>query len=381
MKILINGQSLKPPITGIGRYTHCLLQGLTQNRRIHELVGIPKMNIGKKKLAKKNYFSTQITTIIKSLPGAYATLNKFRNANFKQKTLAFAEKNFIYHEPSYILHPYSGPKLCTVHDLSHIHYPQYHPQERVKFLLKHLSLSIECAQHIITGSHFIRRELIDLFKLSPNKVSTIYHGVNKIFKPRVKSDLKPILARYQLVEKKYLLYVGTLEPRKNIERLIQAFYRLPQSCRKQHPLILVGTKGWKNRSLEKLISKLVKEREVSYLGYVPETDLPYLYSGAYAFLYLSLYEGFGLPVLEALASGVPCITSAVSSMPELIGDAGLLVNPWDTHAITETLNRLLNDTVLQTDLKHKGPLQAAKFSWETCVNNTIDVYEIVSASS
>jgi alpha-1,3-rhamnosyl/mannosyltransferase len=381
MKIIINGHALKPPLTGIGHYTQCLLHGLQENTRIRELVCIPKININNENLAKKNYLPTQINTFIRSLPGTYAALNKFRNMSFRKKIASFAEKNFIYHEPSYILRPYSGPKICTVHDLSHIHYPQYHPRERVKFLLQHLALSIEQAQHIITGSHFVRREMIDFFKLPANKITTVYHGVAKIFRPRGENDLKPILARYQLLGKKYLLYIGTLEPRKNIERLIQAFYRLPPQWRKQYPLVLVGSKGWGSAKLEKLIHRLIKKEQFYYLGYVPEVDLPYLYSGAYAFLYLSLYEGFGLPVLEALASGIPCITSNVSSIPEVVGKAGLLVNPWDVDAITATLNRLISDPVLQADLRRKGPIQAAQFSWQTCINNTIDIYEGILASS
>ncbi len=381
MRIIINGHSLKPPLTGIGHYTQCLLQGLQHNARIRELVCIPKINNDDENLDKKNYWSTKINSFIRSLPGTYAALNKFRNINFKKKVASFSEKNFIYHEPSYILRPYSGLKICTVHDLSHIHYPQYHPRERVKFLLKHLAISIEHAQHIITGSHFVRREIIDFFKLPANKITTVYHGVAKIFRPRAENDLKPVLARYQLLGKKYLLYIGTLEPRKNIERLIQAFCRLPPQWRAQYPLILVGSKGWCSYKLEKLIHQLTQKEQFYYLGYVPEEDLPYLYSGAHAFVYLSLYEGFGLPVLEALASGIPCMTSNVSSIPEVVGEAGLLVNPWDVDAITAALSRLLSDPVLRADLKRKGLLQAAKFSWQSCVNNTIDVYEGILASS
>lgn len=381
MKIIINGHSLKPPLTGIGHYTQCLLQGLQQNPRIRALVCIPKINSDHENLAKKNYLLTQINAFVRSLPGTYATLNKFRNISFRKKVASFAEENFIYHEPSYILRPYSGLKLCTVHDLSHIHYPQYHPRERVKFLWKHLAMSIKNAQHIITGSHFVRREIIDFFNLPANKITTVYHGVANIFRPRVENDLKPVLARYQLLEKKYLLCIGTLEPRKNVERLIQAFYRLPSQWRKQYPLVLVGSKGWGSSQLEKLIHQLTQKEQLYYLGYVPEVDLPYLYSGAHAFVYLSLYEGFGLPVLEALASGIPCMTSNVSSIPEVVGEAGLLVNPWDVDAITAALSRLLSDPVLRADLKRKGPVQAAQFSWQTCVHNTIDVYEGILASS
>jgi alpha-1,3-rhamnosyl/mannosyltransferase len=381
MNVILNTDSLQAPLTGIGWYTRHLLEGLQKHNDINQLVCIPNINVTNQ-LTKTSFILKQnLKKVIKFFPGTYASLNCIRNVKFKNKARFLIGNNFIYHEPNYILRPYSGLKLCTVHDLSHIHYPQYHPRERVKFLLKHLAMSIKKAQHIITPSDFIRHEIIDFFKLPPNKISTVYHGFAKLFKPRVENDLKPILARYRLLEKKYLLYVGTLEPRKNIERLIQAFYRLPQQWRKQYPLVLVGSKGWRSGKLEKLIHKLIKKEEVFYLGYIPEADLPYLYSGAHVFLYLSLYEGFGLPVLEALASGIPCITSDVSSIPEVVGDAGLLVNPWSVDAITEILKRLLSDPVLQADLRRKGPIQASKFSWEMSLNKTIDVYESILSSS
>lgn len=381
MNVILNTHSLQAPLTGMGWYTRYLLEGLQKHNDINQLVCIPNVNEANQ-LSKTSFtLKPKLKKIIKFFPGTYASLNCIRNAKFKNKTRFLMGNDFIYHEPSYILRPYLGPKVCTVHDLSHIHYPSYHPKERVKFLRYNLAISINKADHIITGSDFVRKEFINYFSIPAHKITRIYHGVSKIFKPRNFNEIRNFLLPYDLHKKSYLLSVSTLEPRKNIERLIQAFCRLPQQWRKQYPLVLVGSKGWGSAKLEKLIDKLIKKEEVFYLGYVPETDLPYLYSGAHVFLYLSLYEGFGLPVLEALASGVPCITSDVSSIPEVVENTGLLVNPRDVDAITETLKRLLNDPVLQADLKREGPIQASKFSWEMCVNNTIDVYEAILSSS
>ncbi|WP_081441691.1 glycosyltransferase family 4 protein [Rickettsiella grylli] len=379
MKIIINGHSIKAPLTGIGLYTRQLFQGLKHNGRITELICIPENTGTIGKDIKKNSFSP-IKKMIKSLPGTYTTFNQWRSLNFRRKTRLLAQKNFIYHEPSYILHPYAGPKVCTVHDLSHIHYPQYHPRERVKFLSKQLAKSIASAQHIITGSNFIRNEIINFFNVSPDKISVVYHGVSKRFQPYTQNELNPI-ARYQLTKKKYLLSVATREPRKNIKRLLHAYSRLPASLRKQYPLVLIGSKGWNSVQLEKLIDKQVRKKEIYDLGYVPDLDLPYLYAGAAAFLYLSIYEGFGLPILEALASGIPVIASNVSSIPEVMGTAGCLVNPFDVMSITERLNEILNDPILRDHLKQKGIVHAAQFSWETCITNTIGVYESILASS
>lgn len=379
MKIIIGGFAMNPPITGIGVYAKRLFQGLAKNDRISDLICIPKNYPTKVRILKKNFFSVA-NKIIKSLPGTYAIANKFRDFKFKKKSCYLSEKKFIYHEPSYILRPYSGPKLCTVHDLSHIHYPHYHPRERVRFLSKHLAESIKNSQHVITGSNFVRNEIINFFNVAPNKISTIYHGVDKIYRPYTKKDIALTLSHYQLLDKKYLLYVGTLEPRKNLKCLIEAFNLLPRQLRKQYSLVLVGYNGWSNCKVEKMINKFRKEG-IYYLGYVTNSDLPYLYAGATAFLYLSIYEGFGLPVLEALASGVPCITSNTSSIPEVLGNAGLLVNPFDVASIAKKISQLLNDTNLQKEFKRKGIIHAAKFSWDTTIDNTIKVYESILAST
>ena len=133
-------------------------------------------------------------------------------------------------------------------------------------------------------------------------------------------------------------------------------------------------KGWKTARLEKLTKKLINQEQLYFLGYVPESELPFLYSGAYGFIYLSVYEGFGLPLLEAMASGIPTLASDQSSMPEVVGDAAIIINPFDIDLITEKLNQLITDLTLRDMLKKLGPLQAVKFSWDSCIENTIAVY-------
>lgn len=234
--------------------------------------------------------------------------------------------------------------------------------------------SIYEADHIITVSEFIRNEIIDLFNISPIKVTCVYHGVSKLFKVRQFTDLKLILATYGLHNKSYLLSVGTLEPRKNFERLIHAFKRLPEQLRNKHPLVLIGMRGWHTHRLERIIRSLIKKEQVYCLGYTSDADLPYLYSGAYGFIYISMYEGFGLPLLEAMASGIPTLASNESAMPEVVGNAAMLVNPFDIDLIADKLNQLINDFALRDRLKQLGPIQAAKFSWNSCIDNTIAVY-------
>ncbi|MFZ0219857.1 MAG: glycosyltransferase family 1 protein [Candidatus Aquirickettsiella sp.] len=381
MNIILNGQSLQHPLTGIGCYTRQLLRGLQKHKYIDQLISFPAILPFNKLNKKKFILLSDFKKIIKFFPGAYTALNGYRNIKFRQKTHFLVDQNFIYHEPCYILRPYPGPKICTVHDLSHIRYPNYHPKLRVKFLLDNLPKSIYKADCIITASEFIRNEIINTFKVSPNKVVSIYHGIYKLFKPRLVNELKPVLLRYCLYPKSYLLSVGTLEPRKNLERLIHVFTQLPEQQRKKYPLVLIGMKGWHTHRLEKMIRSLIKKEQLYCLGYIPEADLPYLYSGAHGFIYISLYEGFGLPILEAMASGIPTLTSSESAMPEIIGDAAMQVNPFDIDRIADKLNQLINDLSLRERLKQLGPIQAAKFSWESCIENTIAVYRRTLKSS
>lgn len=377
MNIILNGQTLHYPLTGIGWYTRHLLRGLQIHSVINQLVCIPAVSENAKLKHQKHpdfFLQSKLKKIIKLLPGSYTTLNFYRNNLFKIKSKNLINKKFIYHEPCYILRPYAGLKVCTIHDLSHIHYPQHHPKERVNFLLRHLPRSIDDANHIITGSKFIRSEIINSFNILPNKVTSIYHGVSKEFRPRQFNEVSTVLTHYSLLGKSYLLSVGTLEPRKNLERLIQAFNRLSEQTRKKHPLVLVGIKGWNTHRLERIIQSLIKKEQLYCLGYVPSLDIPYLYSGAYGFLYLSLYEGFGLPLLEAMASGIPTLASNASAIPEVVGNATMLTNPLDIDMISGKLNQLINDLPLRDRLKQQGPLQAVKFSWESCIENTIAVY-------
>ena len=175
MNIILNGQSLQYPLTGIGYYTHSLLRGLLKHNDINQLISFPERSETNKQIFK---YQLNLKKIIQSFPGTYTALNSFRNIKFRQKTHFLTDQNFIYHEPCYILRPYSGPKICTIHDLSHIRYSYYHPNQRVKFLLHNLPASIYEANHIITGSEFIRNEIINLFKISPIKITCVYHGVS-----------------------------------------------------------------------------------------------------------------------------------------------------------------------------------------------------------
>jgi glycosyltransferase involved in cell wall biosynthesis len=376
MNIILNGIPLIPPLTGIGYYTHYLRQALQQHPDINRVICIPNVPLFYEQF---NHGLNSIRRCVRDyLPGARLLMQGLIKSSsyLKLKKIQRFSTDVIYHETAFIFKINHRPKICTVHDLSHIYYAQCHPSERVQHLLRNLHRSVSEADHIITGSLFSRQEILDYFKLPPEKVTTIYHGVDSGFKPRERMQCMEVLRRYNLYGKDYLLTVGALEPRKNLVRLIQAFQKLPKQLRIKHPLVLVGAHGWKQAEIKKHLENVSTE-ELCCLNYVCRDDLPYLYSGAYAFAYVSLYEGFGLPLLEALSSGLPVLSSQTSSMPEVVGDAALLVDPFDTNQITIKLEQLLTDINLREQLKHRSLLQAGRFSWQRCVDETIQVYRKV----
>ncbi|MCK5728828.1 MAG: glycosyltransferase family 4 protein, partial [Methylococcales bacterium] len=184
-----------------------------------------------------------------------------------------------------------------------------------------------------------------------------------------------VLSKHQLIAGQYLLSVSTLEPRKNIMAMLDAYMLLDKALRQNYPLIIVGGDGWRNQPIKDKIARLVKQGEVTHLGYVSNEDLPYIFAGARGFVFVPFYEGFGLPPLEAMASGIPVLTTPVSSIPEVVGDVAILVDPKNTNAISEGMVQLLTDNQWRLSAIEKGLLQAKKFTWTRCVEQTIALYK------
>lgn len=284
----------------------------------------------------------------------------------------------VYHEPNYVLQPFAGPAVATVHDLSVYHYPQFHPKARVRHMERYLPRSVETAAHVITDSSLVRRELLERFLLDPDRVSVIPLGVSEDFRPVSHSERMPVLNKYGLVDGSYLFCVSTFEPRKNLAGLVEAFARLPDRLRKEVPLVLVGSDGWLNGDLARTLRKYEERGEVIRLGYVPGRHLPALYSGTRIFVFPSFYEGFGLPVLEAMACGAPVITSRGTAMEEVTGNCAELVDPVDVDSLTELMACLVDDSAKRSQLSTAGRRQAAEFTWSKCAARHIEVFRSVS---
>lgn len=372
MKIAINAISLLSPATGIASYTRNLAEVLLQTGQVeaHFFYGV-KWSGSIREIPMPALAPLKII-IKKILPYPYEISRFFMQRRF-QKGIRRHPVD-IYHEPNYIPYRFDGPTVITVHDLSHIRYAHMHPVERVRIMNKLLPRAVDAASEIIVDSDFVGREVIDQYGVTPEKVHAIHLGVSQEYRPRPDEEIAGRLERYSVVPRSYILAVGTLEPRKNLIQAIDAYVGLPETIRKVTPLVIAGMKGWLNKQLEARIRQYETCGQVRWLGYVPAEDLPLLYSGATLLVYPSLYEGFGLPVLEAMASGIPVITSNRASLPEVAGDVGLMVDPEDIDGMRTSMLRLIDDRDEAARLGALGIDRARQFTWQACAQKTLGVY-------
>jgi len=234
-----------------------------------------------------------------------------------------------------------------------------------------LAPSATRADRIVTPSEFTRNDVLKLLPVEPERVVVIPGGIDPSFKPQPDAEVATRLAPLGLRPGDYLLFLGTIEPRKNLARLLQA---VELAGPKIGPLVLAGGRGWNNAAIRDAIVRLARDGRVRDLGYVPDDLRPALHAGARAFVYPSLYEGFGLPPLEAMACGTPVLTSNVSALPEVMGDAALYVDPHDVSELAGCLTRIWRDDALRADLRARGLARARQFSWDRTARLTIDVY-------
>lgn len=271
---------------------------------------------------------------------------------------------------------YPGKVVVTCHDIISVFFPENLPLASRLFYSQWMPFSYRKADMMITDSHHTKKDIMALLKIPENKIKVIHLAVAKDFR-EIKSKKKLLLTqkKYQ-TGLQYILHVGTLEPRKNLPFLVRA-YALAVREGVQENLVITGKKGWYYEGLFKLIEELNLGKKVIFTGYVAEHDLPALYSGATAFVFPSLYEGFGLPPLEAMACGTPVISSSTSSLPEVVGEAGILLAPKDERLWAKNIIKIIKDKGLAQTLRGLGLRQAKKFSWAETAQKTIEVYEEV----
>jgi len=268
--------------------------------------------------------------------------------------------------------------IVTIHDCIHLMFPQYLPS-RLAFTYARGSIRLAArrATRVLTVSESSKRDILRFVDVAPGKIDVIYNAYDERFgvEPR-EEEIVRVRERYQLHDE-FVLYAGNVKPHKNLERLIQAFDLVRKRGLEHLKLVLIGDEISKYAALRRAVHSHQLHKYVRFLGYLPEETLAVMYRLAGVFVFPSLYEGFGLPPLEAMASGTPVVTSNVSSLPEVAGDAAILVDPYDVTSIVDGVRRVLTDPLLADELRRRGLSRARDFSWERSVGGTHDIYRLV----
>lgn len=380
IKLLVDIQLLLRRRTGVGNYIFYLLRELLQDARVEDVVGVYGLRFYQREELMGLLFPKDTSSpspdkgrsggvsLLRRLPGIREIRGAAQALRLKLQWSRY--QDYVFWGGNYYLPPLKGLKsVVTVHDLSHLHYPEFHPADRVKFLKRYLPGVIQRASAVTVVSEATRQDVLEslgtIIKLPPLFVVTPAAAWG--------DSSTEVRVKYQLPER-FILSVGTLEPRKNVARLLAAYKSLEPELQQAWPLLLVGDKGWLT---ETLASSLEQESQVRWLGYVPDEDMWGLHQAAGVFVYVSLFEGFGMPVLEAMCSGVPVLTSKVSSMPEVAGAAAMLVNPLSVDDIADSLRTLLQDDDLRFALAASGVARASQFSWQLSASHFLDCCETI----
>nr|WP_290665635.1 glycosyltransferase family 1 protein [Ardenticatena sp.] len=280
----------------------------------------------------------------------------------------------LLHSPDFIPPFWRTYKsVITIHDLGFLIFPHFVKEDAARHYGK-IDRAVRHADHIIAVSHSTKKDIMKLLGVSSERITVIHEAANPIYRPiRDQEQLDAIRRKYDLPQM-FVLFVSTIEPRKNLPTLLQALHRLKNEYRTELVLAVAGEKGWLYEDVFQLVHRLKLGKQVRFLGRVPLEDLPLLYNAAMVHVHPSYYEGFGLTPLEAMACGTPTIVSNVSSLPEVVGDAGLRVNPEDDEELAVAIWRVLNDSALRDMLREKGLKRARMFSWEKAAHEHLRVY-------
>jgi glycosyltransferase involved in cell wall biosynthesis len=350
---------------GVSLYTYNLLVHLPMAGPKHEYVAFQ---------GKDGIPVSGTRTVVSSIP----TSSPVARILWEQTGLAFEATRMgvdvVHGTVNVVPIAFRGTTVVTVHDLSFLRLPAQIPPMKARYLKTAVALSTRRATHVIAVSQNTRQDLVELLKLPERRITVVYSGASSAFRPMPESE-REAFRQARFGGRPMILHVGTLQPRKNIDVLIRAFAALRRRAGIPHVLALVGARGWMYEDLFALVRRESVAEHVYFVDFVPSEHLPLWYNSADLFAYPSAYEGFGLPVLEAMACGVPVVTSASSSLAELAGDAAITVPPGSQEALELALMRVLGDESLRAELRGKGLRRAAEFSWNRTALDTLAVYE------
>ncbi len=358
MKIAINTRLLlKDEIDGIGQFTLESLKHIVTKHPEHEFVFVFDRNPHPDFIFAKN-----ITPKVISPQARHPLLYKIWYQYSLHRLLKRINADVFVGTDGMIPLKTRTKTLNVIHDLNFEHHPEHLPNSLRKFYCKYFPQFAKRATRIATVSEFSKTDIVSTYGINPNKIDVVYNGSNHNFKPINETEKAAIQTEYS-ESKPYFLFVGTLHPRKNVDNLLKAFNAFKQASNSDFKLVIAGKKMWWTSQMEDTFSGLEHKNDILFLGRVKEEDLYKITAAAYALTYVPVFEGFGIPLVEAMSCGVPVITSNVTSMPEVVEDAGILVNPSAVLEITKAMEDLVNYSSLRTTLAQKSLEQAKKFSW------------------
>ena len=385
--VILAVDPITPKLSGIGRYTFELAKGLMASVA-HQ--GASDTSINTLRFLWHWKFVDAIDALLQPSVASSIAKNPDRIVHRVLRTVYGAtvptvqslllskSSGAIFHSPNFYLPNFPGKSIATFHDLSVTKYPQWHPQARIAHLKRALPVSLARANAVITPTESVRAELIADGAVDPADVFVVPMGVSSEWFATPSISDAENLAAYGLQSDGYALCIATLEPRKNIVRLLDAYSKLSAPERAQWPLVLCGQAGWLGDDIKRAVSDAVAQGWLRYLGFVPDAMLQVLMRGARCFVFPTLYEGFGLPVLEAMASGTPVVASDIASLREVAADAAAYPSPTDVSAIRIAIEQALCDATWRESSIINGRLRAKRFSWSRTVSETISVYQHVA---
>ena len=352
---------------GIGTYIRNLLQQLARLDQETEFV-----------LICRGEDSTALTALGENFRAVPETSASYSVSEQLKIPIALRREGVtLFHAPHYVLPPLVRcPSIVTIHDCIHLMFPQYLPSRfALTYARASIGIAARRATRVLTVSDSSKRDILRHVDISPQKIDVIHNAYDERFGVEpAEEDVARVRERYQLHDQ-FVLYAGNVKPHKNLGRLIQAFHLVRQRGLDHLKLVMIGDEISRYAALRRAVHQHQLHKYVRFLGYLPQETLAVMYRLAGVFVFPSLYEGFGLPPLEAMASGAPVVTSNVSSLPEVTGDAALLVDPYDPEAIAEGIHRVLTDEALRRNLCSRGLRRARQFSWESSVRRVREIYQ------
>lgn len=381
MKILVNAISTLSPLSGVGTYAYNVSRKLLEMDGGNDYLffyqtffsNSPLEGIRKKRLVSPGR--------IRSALGGFSGLKSFaRAAAWQCQRLAFLGRSFdIYFEPGFIPLALNSKKVVTtVHDFSFMLHPGWHPRDRVEHFRRYFKKRIKVSDFITVPSEFIRRQAGELLDFDHSRIKTVHPGYDpEIFHCYGADALRSFRKKRGLPEN-YILYAGSIEPRKNIEGILKAWRRLPEDIRKETRLAVTGVSGWRNTRIMELMREL--KDDIVLLGYLDGRELALAYAAARLLVYPSFYEGFGIPPLEAMACGCPAVVSDAASLPEVCGDAAFYVDPDEIESIAGGILRVLTDETLRLSLAARGLERAKSFGWDKTAAGILEIFSILEGN-